>query len=384
MPELLRQFGCANHPVGMHDRHALDKVGQLTHVARPVMPAQRHDRRRVEANGTALLVLHARDQLVHQQRYIFDTLAQRRHFDGEHIQAVIQIFAEAALLDHPFQVLVGRRDDSHIGALRLVATDTLEGALLQYAQQLDLHRQWHIANFIEEQGTAVGQLEAPGAAGDGAGKRALLMAEQLAFQQLGGNRATVDRHERRFAALGVVVQVARHHFLAGTRFPEDQHARLGIGHLLHHLAYMLDRPAGTDQTAEQVRLAMAPALARLVVHLAVNLGPMHGVEQLAVTGRHIQGCQHAPAQLFRPLHGDMLVNQQYGQELIPRGQLLERLRNATLGLHSAEPHAQYLAAGCQLNNRIAPTLARAGDMFFPKEIQNDRQIATALAVIVNQ
>ncbi|MCY1431760.1 hypothetical protein D9M71_477360 [compost metagenome] len=199
----------------MHDRHALDQVGQLAHVARPAVTTQRHDRGGIEANGTALLVLHARNQLVHQQRDVFHPLTQRCHFDREHVQAVVQVFAEGAVLDHGFEVLVRRSDDAHVDALGLVATHALEGALLQHTQQLDLHRQRHVADFIEEQGTAVGQLKTPGTAGDGPGKGALLVAEQFAFQQLGRDRATVDRHERRFTALGVVMQVARHHFLAG-------------------------------------------------------------------------------------------------------------------------------------------------------------------------
>ncbi len=301
--EFFRQLNNANHPVRMHDRHALHQVGQLADVARPCMTAQRHDGSRVEADRTAFFVLHARNQLVHQQRNIFDPLTQWRHFNREHVEAVVQVFAEGADFNHAFEVFVGRGNDPHIGALGLVAAHALKGPLLQYTQQLDLHRQRHIADFIEEQRTAIGQLETPGAAGDGPGKGALLMTKQLAFQQLGRNCPAVDRHKRRVAALGVVVQIARHHFLAGAGLAEDQHTGIGIGHLLHHLAHMLDRTTGTDQAAKQVGFTMTAALAGLVVHLAIDLGTMQGIKQFAVAGGHFETGQHPAALVFRQVEG---------------------------------------------------------------------------------
>ncbi|MNR33375.1 hypothetical protein D3C85_1510440 [compost metagenome] len=64
---------------------------------------------------------------------------------------------------------------------------------------------------------------------------------------------------------------------------------------------MLDGTAGADQAAEQVRLALTPTLAGLVVYLAVHLGAVQGIEQLAVAWRHFQGGQHATTLIFRQL-----------------------------------------------------------------------------------
>ncbi|MNL22668.1 hypothetical protein D3C87_1440240 [compost metagenome] len=203
---------------------------------------------------------------------------------------------------------MGRRNDAHVDALGLVAAHALEGALLQHAQQLDLHRQRHVADFIEEQGAAVGQFESTGAAGDRPGEGALLMTEQLAFQQLGRDRPAVDRHERRFTALGMVMQVARNHFLAGAGLTEDQHAGIGIGDLLHHLADVLNRPAGADKTAEKIGFAMTTALAGLVVHLAIDLGTVQRIEQLAVAGRHFEGRKHPATLVFRQVNGRIIAH----------------------------------------------------------------------------
>ena len=113
------------------------------------------------------------------------------------------------------------------------------------------------------------------------------------------------------------MQVARDHFLAGAGLAEDQHAGVGIGHLLHHLAHVLDGAAGADQAAEQVGFTVTAALAGLVVHLAIDLGAVQGIEQFAVAGRHFQGGQHAATLVFRQVDGRNFAHQQHGKELIP-------------------------------------------------------------------
>ena len=65
----------------------------------------------------------------------------------------------------------------------LGAAEPLELALLQHAQQLDLRRQVDVADLVEEQRAALGQLEAALLARLGAGERALLVAEQLRLDQ---------------------------------------------------------------------------------------------------------------------------------------------------------------------------------------------------------
>ena len=361
MAEFLRQLGHADHPIRVHDRHALDQVGQLAHVARPVVAAQRHDRGGVEADGAALLVFHAQDEFVDQHRDVLHPLAQRGHLDGEYVEPVEEIFPETVLGDHLFQVLVRRGNDAHVRLLGLVATDALEGALLQHAQQLDLHGQRHVADFIEEQGAALGQLEAADAAGDRTSEGALLVAEQFAFQQLGRNRPAVDRHEGRATTLGVIVQIARHDFLAGAGLTEDQHAGLGVRHLLHHLPHILDGPAGADQAAEQVGLALPATLAGLVVHLAVDLGAVQGVVEPVVADRVAQHAQHATALLLGPLgHVGRLFQQHQRQQFILRMQLPDLFQHAAAGIDLTQQHAKHVLAGDRLAHPLAAVPRPAG------------------------
>ena len=85
-----------------------------------------------------------------------------------------------------------------------------------------------------------GLLEAAAALRIRAGERALLVAEQLGLEQLGGNRRGVQRDERLGRARAVLVQRARDELLARARLAGDQHrdARArqtadGAEHLLH-------------------------------------------------------------------------------------------------------------------------------------------------------
>ena len=64
--------------------------------------------------------------------------------------------------------------------------DPLVLAVLRKTQQLGLQRVREITDFVEEQGAFVGDLHATLAILAGPGERSLDVAEQLAFQQLGG------------------------------------------------------------------------------------------------------------------------------------------------------------------------------------------------------
>ena len=102
----------------------------------------------------------------------------------------------SALLDRVAQVLVGRGDDAHVGLDRRAAADRGVFALLQHAQQAGLRLHRHVADLVEKQRAALGLLEAADRARVGAGEGALLVAEQLALDQIARDRGHVDGDER--------------------------------------------------------------------------------------------------------------------------------------------------------------------------------------------
>ena len=91
--------------------------------------------------------------------------------------------------------LVAARKRTSIGRGR-VAADPEHLPLLEHAQQLDLDRERHLADLVEQHRAAVGGLEQPGLGLRRAGERAALVAEQLALEQRLRERRAVEPQER--------------------------------------------------------------------------------------------------------------------------------------------------------------------------------------------
>ena len=73
--------------------------------------------------------------------------------------------------------------------------------------------------------------EAADLAFERAGERALLVPEQLAFDEVGGDRAAIDRDHRLLAARGGGVDRLGDDFLADAALALDQHGDAGAGGL---------------------------------------------------------------------------------------------------------------------------------------------------------
>ena len=119
--------------VGLREQDgALDGRLQLAHVAGPRV--FEHHLARVgresayEARGVARVLLQ---EEVDQDGDVVAALAQRRHVDGEDVDAVVEVVAEAAVRDHRAQVAVGRGDDAHVNLDGARAADATNLALLQ-------------------------------------------------------------------------------------------------------------------------------------------------------------------------------------------------------------------------------------------------------------
>ena len=194
-------------------------------------------------------------------------LAQRRDAQRKHGEPVVQVGAEPAVRDLGRQIAVGRRHDPDVDPDRLVGAHALHLTLLQDAEELGLRVERQLADLVEEQRAAVGELELPGAVGDRTGERAADMAEQLALDDALGERRAVDLDQRCLATARAVVDRARCELLAHAGLAEDQHRELGgrddvdlLAHALHRGADAEHlRPVGVPQPARQL-LDHEPAL----------------------------------------------------------------------------------------------------------------------------
>ena len=111
----------------------------------------------------------------------------------DHVEAVIQVFAETAFFHEGKQIDVRGRDDAHIDFNLFGAAQAHEFAFLNDAQQLRLRFRTDGGNFVEEDGALIGDFKKSLFRGNRAGEGAADVPEQLRFEQIDGNGAGVHR-----------------------------------------------------------------------------------------------------------------------------------------------------------------------------------------------
>ncbi len=203
-PRPTRSPGCRQEPLDIHRRHRLarrqnqrpfDGIPELTDVAGPCsllepgygvlmeLP-ERH------TGGDAQLLREEPDQRVD----VLDSFPKRWDLDLHDVQPVEKVLPKP-FADLGRQVLVGCGDDPHVYRDRLGTPDARHQAFLEHAKHLCLRRERHVPDLIEKQGSAVGQLELARPVRDGTREGALHMTEELALDELCGDRGTVDFDE---------------------------------------------------------------------------------------------------------------------------------------------------------------------------------------------
>ena len=103
--------------------------------------------------------------MAHQVGDVLAALAQRRDPNRHHVQAIEEVVAEQPLADQIAQLAVGRGDDADVGLDRLAPAHRGVFALLQDPQQAGLGLERHVADLVQEEGPALGLLEAAGESG---------------------------------------------------------------------------------------------------------------------------------------------------------------------------------------------------------------------------
>src|SRR5262249_7923790 len=160
---------------------------------------------------------------------VLRALPQRRQRNLHHGEPEVEIGAEAARVHLGAQVAVRRGDDAQVDGDELVRADAPDLAVLERAQELRLEIRREIADLVEKERPARRLLERADAPGVGAGERALLVPEQLALEEVGGDRAAVHDHERLVAASARLVQRLGGLALAGARLALEQDRRVRRG-----------------------------------------------------------------------------------------------------------------------------------------------------------
>ena len=121
--------------------------------------------------------------MLHEEREIAAAIAERRDFEDDDVEAEIKVFAKSPFGDEASQMTMGRRDDPHVDANRLMASERLDRPLFENAKELRLRRGGHFAELVEEERAAIGRAEPSVAPLRGAGECSALVAEELRFEE---------------------------------------------------------------------------------------------------------------------------------------------------------------------------------------------------------
>ena len=101
-----------------------------------------------------------------------------------------------------------------------------------------MERERHLADFIEKNGAAMGQLEAPFAFVGGAGEE-LFVPEKFALHEVLRQGRAVELYERAVFTGRIFVHGAGDQFLTGTVLTLDQHGGIGLRHAPDELTQLL-------------------------------------------------------------------------------------------------------------------------------------------------
>src|SRR5690554_1728486 len=151
--------------------------------------------REKEGDGGPFCDAFAGQKIGDERKEILDAFAKRRHAKARLLESGEKIAAEALLLNEPFEIAMGRRDDAHIDFLGARPAKGKDLALLKYAKELGLCLEGHIADLIEEERSAVCGTDEALAIPIGTCIRSALDSEELGFDEVWRQRRAVNRDE---------------------------------------------------------------------------------------------------------------------------------------------------------------------------------------------
>src|SRR5262245_64041599 len=165
-----------------------------------------------------------------------------------------EIVTKRRATDGGAQIDVGGGDEAEVRAHEPRAAEPPELALLQDAQQLRLRIERQVADLVEEERRAVGQLEHADPLRIRTGERSALVAEELALERSRCNRVAVERDQLAARARAQPVQDARHQLLAGAGLAGDQDGDVRGCDALDLLPQLADRGAPPQEDASCIDL----------------------------------------------------------------------------------------------------------------------------------
>ncbi len=197
-------------------------------------------------NGDTIFPAYIGQEFGGKHGYIVFPFVQGRYMNQYHTQAMVQVEPEIFGLHFGQQVLIGGGHHAYIYLYILIAAHAGNFSFLKGTQHFGLCVEAHIANFVEEKRTAVGQFKFADALFYGRGERAFFVTEQLAFDQFRWYGSAVYFNQLSTIAVAFFMQPAGHQFFARTVFAGYEYAGLGRRHFFDGVFYFFNGGRFTD------------------------------------------------------------------------------------------------------------------------------------------
>ena len=130
------------------------------------------------ADATLVLIRIFFEEVRHQQRDVFALAAQRRQRDGNDVETIVEIFAETVLGHQLREIGIRCGDDADVDFDHIDGAKPHEFFFLDHAKELGLSVEVDVPDLVQKDRSAVGDFKETTLGSDGAGERALDMAEE--------------------------------------------------------------------------------------------------------------------------------------------------------------------------------------------------------------
>ena len=210
------------------------KVLQLAHVARPLVVDEHLFGLFGKDHLAVVLVGVEFKEHARQGEDVGLTLAQGRNGNDRHLEPVVEITAEFAPGDGPFQIFVGGGDDAHVDLFGCGGPHAHDLPILQKAQQPRLHGHGQFAYLVQKErppGGRFDEADLPGLAA--AGKSARRVAEELGFNEVFRDAPAVNLDEGPVLARAQGMDAPGDDVLAHARLAQKQDRSVGFGNGVH-------------------------------------------------------------------------------------------------------------------------------------------------------
>ena len=158
--------------------------------------------------------------------YLRCPLPKRWHVDGQNVQSVIEIFAEAPCLHRFLNINVCCGQHAHVGLDQVPPAQTRILVILQHVKQFCLQVRAHFRDFVQEDCALIGHFKLSWFAAHRARERALLEPEKLRFQKFAWQGRAIHLHKRLVAPLRAQMNHSRNNFFAHAALPTNKNGHI--------------------------------------------------------------------------------------------------------------------------------------------------------------